>query len=266
MDDVMLQIDDIKALLFIIVIGIARPVGFFTSFTLFSALIRRGALVRMSASMAIGIPVMVANIPQLTEIFAGNLLDRAFLPVKETLVGLVIGMIASLPFIAFKFAGHLCDSYRGESNNNLRFDTSESITTGSMIMFLVLSMTFLADDGLRYLFGAFYGSYMIWPIDAFLPPLRANAAGLVIDQLMATFMLMLRVGLPLMLLIFLVEILVTIAGRVGRRFGLNSYTLLGKNLVFIAVLPTYVIYLMRVAGDVEGDIIDAPRILGLVFQ
>ncbi|MDJ0630847.1 MAG: flagellar biosynthetic protein FliR [Rhodobacter sp.] len=265
--DFFIEIDEIKSIVFFLVITLARPLGFLTAFALINFTLKRGMLLRIAISIALGLPIMVANIATLNDLFAtGTLFDRTFLPAKETIIGFTIGTLASLPFLAFKFAGHISDSYRAEGSNGLNFTGSETVTTGGLIMFLVLSLTFVANDGLWHLFKAFYSSYALWPIELYLPTLRGNAVMLVVDQLRATFLLMIRVGIPLLLLLILAEFFLIIASRIGRRYGFNSYNFHLKNLVFLAVLPIYVVYLVRVAEDVEGDILDATRLFSLVFQ
>lgn len=267
MTEIFLQFTEIESIAFFLMICAARPLGFFAAFTLVNVLIKRSVILKAAMAFALGLPVMVANIPELNAVFdAQSLVMRAFLPAKETIVGFLIGFVASLPFVAFKFAGHVCDSYRGESSNGIPSEGSENLTTLAMVMFLILSLVFLADEGLWQIMKVLYGSYLIWPIDQFLPPLQGSAPRLLVMLLHDMFLLMIKVGLPLLLILVLVDLFLALSGRIARRFGFSQFNFMAKNLVLLLVLPVYTVFLIRVAADTQGDILGAVRILDGIFR
>lgn len=267
MTELFLQFTEIDSIAFFLMICAARPLGFFAVFTLANVLIKRSVILKASIAFALGLPVMVANIPELNAVVeAQSLVMRAFLPAKEAIVGFLIGFIASLPFVAFKFAGHICDSYRGESSNGIISEGSENLTTLAMVMFLILSLVFLADEGLWQIMRVLYGSYMIWPIDQFLPSLHGSSPRLLVMLLQDMFLLMIKVGLPLLLILVLVDLFLALSDRIARRFGFSQFNFTAKNLVLLLVLPVYTVALIRVAADTQGDILSAAHILNSVFQ
>jgi type III secretory pathway component EscT len=266
-EQLFIEIEDMKSVVFFLLISLARPAGFLTTFALMSFALKRGALFQIALAISIGLPIMAVNVPTLNEVFAaGSLLDRVFLPAKETIIGLALGMLASLPFLAFQFAGHLCDSYRAEGSNQLGFMGSDTTTTGGLILFLALSLNFVSNEGLWHLFEVFYSSYLVWPIEVYLPALKSGSIMLVADELLDMFLLMVRVGLPLLIILLMGELFLIIASRIGRRYGFNNFSFHIKNVVFLFVMPLYIVYVIRVAGDIEGDIFDATRILSEMFE
>ena len=266
-EQVFTDIKDVKALVYFLVISVARPSGFMTGFVLINFMIKRSMMMRTVIGISLGLPIMVANLGPINDIFSnGTLFDRTFLPAKELVIGFAIGTLASLPFLAFKYAGHTCDSFRLESSNQLPFVGNETATTGSLLFFLIFAATFVMNGGLWYLMKTFYGSYLIWPLDAYLPPFRQGAVAIIVDQLLALFMQMIRVGLPFMLILFTVEFFLIIAARIARRFGLGSLTQLLKNLAFVTVLPLYAMFLARVADTSDRAVFDATGIFSEIFR
>ena len=64
----------------------------------------------------------------------------------------------------------------------------------------------------------------------------------------------------------MIDLFLAIAARIAQRFGFFGYSFLTKNLVFLAVLPVYTLYIARVAADKESDILNAGRVLEMMFQ
>lgn len=267
MPDLPANIEDLGLISFLILMSAARMLGFLAGFTLVNFALHRGALVRMALAIAIGLPVGIANLADLNDVYdANSLVDRAFLPVKELLLGFVIAKVASLPFYAFVFAGTMCDGFRGESSNTLPLEGSSMVTTGAMLFYLVFAFSFFVDDGLWKLIEVVYGTYLIWPVTEFLPTLSGSAARVLVEQIHSVFVLMVRVGLPLLFVFLVIEISLMMASRVGRRFALHNYSFMVKNMVFLAFIPLYLVYVSRVAMEHSDTVLSAPFILRLVLE
>lgn len=261
------EIAVVKAIGFYVLVGVGRPFGFLTTFTLIAFTLNKGRMLRVAMALAFAGPVIVANQLVLYDVYIRDAFaDRIFMPLKEVALGLMFGFIASLPFYAFKYAGALVDNYRGESSNGIQFEGSEKVTTAGIIFYLVLFIVFIANDGLWRLFEVFYLSYQTWPIQDYLPPFSADAALVLIMGLSDTFLLMIQVGLPFLLMLFFAEMSLMIASRLGQKFGLNSSSFLIKNVAFIFVLPLYVVFVVRTAEVEMGRVLSAAQMLGKVFE
>lgn len=256
-----------KAISFYLMAAVMRPLGFLTTFGLMSFALKRGTMIRVGIALALGAPVAASSQPALLELYQQNeFADRLFLPIKELLIGLALGFLASVPFYGFKFAGALVDSYRGEGSNNLTLEGNDQATTLASVFYLSAAATFVFSDGLWHMMRSFYATYTIWPLETFLPAMNPNAYKILIDQVWIIFNTMIRVGAPLLLLMFLAECLLMIGSRVARRFGLNNSAFILKNLVLIFLLPTYIAIVIMIADARIGDVFDIDRTLEAAFQ
>ncbi|MEL7092880.1 MAG: flagellar biosynthetic protein FliR [Pseudomonadota bacterium] len=237
-----------KSLGFYILVAVARPFGFLLVFAVFNFALPNARIIKIAIALGFGAPVAIAYEVPLFDVYTdGRFFDRVFLPFKELILGLLIGFFASLPFYGFKFAGSLIDNYRGESSNGLRIDGGDTTTTLGLLFYLALLYAFLTNDGMWRLIEVVYTSYTIWPIETYLPPISTAAIGVAINHVIDVFFIMVQVGLPLLLLLFLCEMFVVLSVTFGQRFGFGNSIFLTKNLACLAILPIYFIYLTHVS-------------------
>jgi type III secretory pathway component EscT len=261
------EVADVKAIAFYVLTCIMRPLGLLTTFGLMNFALKKATMIRVAMAMVLGAPVAVANQPILFEIYQeGKFANSLFLPGKELLIGLAFGFLASLPFYGFKYAGALIDNYRGESSNNLHLEGGETVTTIGLLFYIAAAATFAVSDGLWHLMRSFYSSYAFWPVQTFLPPLNPNAYKFVLDQLWQVLLTMIRIGIPLLFLMFIAELLVIIAARVSRRFQLGGYASILKSLVLVLLLPSYITLVVMIAEDQIASLAFVHRTLDAVFQ
>lgn len=244
-----------KSLGFYILASIARPLGFLTVFTVINFALPQARLIKIAIALGFAAPiVMVYEVPLFDVYKDDRYFDRVFLPFKELILGLLIGLFASLPFYGFKFAGTFIDFYRGESSNGLRLEGSSTTTTLGLMFYLALLYAFLSNDGLWRLIEAVYLSYAIWPIEAYLPSLDTSAIGIAVDHVIQVFFIMLQVGLPLLIMLFLCEMFVIVSNMFAQRFGFANSIFLIKNLCCLAILPLYFVYVTHVSDTYLQDV------------
>jgi type III secretion protein T len=248
-------IEVVKAMGFYVPVSAARPLGFISFFTVISFGVPSSRMVKMALGLGFGLPVAVVYEVPLFDVYVDGLFfDRVFLTFKEMLLGVLIGLFASLPFYGFKSAGNLVDFYRGESNNGLTMEEGETTTTLGLLFYLVLLYEFLANDGFWRVIEVVYVSYVVWPIDLYLPTVETAAVGVVVEYILQVFYVMLQVGLPLFMILFLCEFFVVMSNSFGQRFGFGTSIALAKNLCCLVVLPVYFIYLSHASGVYVGDV------------
>ncbi|MEM6943009.1 MAG: flagellar biosynthetic protein FliR [Pseudomonadota bacterium] len=255
----------------LIVFGAARPLGLIFGFQAFAWAIGQAVLLRTGIAIAIGLPTLVINLPELAPIVAeASPLASALIAPREFAIGFGLGLLASLPFLALQYAGAVTDSFRGESDGGQPDPAGGGqLQTFSALYVVVGFAVFFSLGGLWQLVGLLYQSYAIWPIEAALPTLANGGASLAIALLGETLATSVRIALPLLGLLFVVEIAVAAAARLGRRTGFYELAFPAKNLATVLVLPLVGWFIAStaetltleafVAGDLLARIVPAPQ-------
>lgn len=244
-----------KSLGFYILVSAARPFGFLTVFTVLSFALPGSRIIKIAIALGFAAPVAIAYEVPLFDVYTdGRFFDRVFMPLKELILGLLIGFFASLPFYGFKFAGSLIDSYRGEASNGLRIEGSDTTTTLGLLFYLALLYAFLANDGLWRLIETIYASYNIWPIQDYVPTVSSDAISIAIAHVIDVFFIMAQVGLPLLVMLLMFEFFLVISVSFGQRFGFGNSIFLTKNMACLAILPIYFIYVTHVADTIVSQV------------
>ncbi len=229
---------------------IARPIGLTFGFMVMYWGVGRAVLLRMGFAAGLVPPIVAANYETVSVIIqtADLQILLGLLP-KEFLIGLVFGLFSSLPFFAFQFAGAVIDNYRGESSSGIMAPTGGEVQTTSLLFLLIAILVFIVGDGLFFLVEDLYKTYRIWPIQSPLPSLSGDAVSIVMVMIMDMFILMLRVGLPLLMFMMITDLVLAIATKMGQKFGLFDMSFLLKNVLFILILPLISISVISIANE-----------------
>lgn len=248
-------IEVLKAFGFYYLVTTARPLGFILLFTVFSFAIHRAQILKIAMAFVFGLPVLVANQGALFDIYIDDAFaDRIFIPLKELVLGALIGFFASLPFYGFLFAGKLIDNYRGESSNQIKLEGGSTTTTLGLVFYLVLLFAFLKNDGLWHLISVVYYSFTIWPVAEAAPRLEMASMNVIFTSIIEVFFVMIKVGAPMLILIFLCEFFISFASIFGQRFGFGSSAALSKNLCVLLILPAYFVALSYVVDGYVAEV------------
>ncbi len=173
-------------------------------------------------------PVVLAELtPAVTlsydiNIALGGRLACLFL--KETLIGLVLGYLAGLPFWAVGSAGSFMDNQRGASQaEGTEILTGKSISPMGGVLFQVLVYLFYAGGAFMTFLGLVYATYAIWPVTQLLPVPNATVPLFIAEKvawLMATVLL---IAAPISVACLLVDIALGLINRFSPQ--LNAYVL-----------------------------------------
>jgi type III secretion protein T len=230
-------IDKIFPLLATWMIVGGRFLGFAMVFPLFSWL-NLSPLVRAAFAAAMAAPIAYHEWANPT--FAKSLgsWDLLALTSKELFVGLLIGLIAGLPFWAAQNCGELIDTYRGSSAGAL-FDpslTTETSELGAGLIFAALAIL-IWTGGMFDLIAQIYMTFQVWPIFSAVPVLERSAA-LIVGGLVAKQLLM-AVGFAgaIIMSLFAVDLALALMGRSTRQVQVFDISLVLKNLALVLLLP-----------------------------
>ena len=252
----------------LIVFGAARPLGLLFGFQAFAWAIGTAVLLRTGIALAIGLPTLMLNLPQIEPlILSAPPLTSALVAPREFVIGFGLGLLASLPFLALQYAGAITDSFRGESDGG-QTDPSGggTLQTFSVLYVIIGFAAFFSLGGLWALVGLLYQSYTVWPIAAAFPPLADGGAVLALMLVGETIATSVRLALPLLALLLVIELGIGAAARLGRRTGFYDLSFLLKNLATVLALPLVAWFVFGASDTLTDQAFLADDLLGRILS
>lgn len=157
-------------------------------------------------SVFVGLAVVTMAMQPTTSLQALDVRDWLKLFGKEALLGMALGILASSLLWALEAAGNLIDVKSGASMAQV-LDPLTGHQTSFTGQFLgrLAGYVFVASGGLMLFTGALLDSYIVWPIDAALPPLRPDATSLFEAEFGRLMALMLMLAAPVIVMLFVVD-------------------------------------------------------------
>ncbi len=236
------------------VLVLSRLTGLF----LFAPLLSSPTLPRqVRALLAIGFaaavyPTIVAagSVPARLDLF-----DLAPMMASELLIGLSIGVLASIPLFTAQLSGIIMGQQMGlglASVYNPAIDF-EGDTLGQILFFVALA-SYLVAGGLEAVFGALLSTFQTIPFGGF------GAEDTPLDLLVAItssgFSLALRLALPVLLILMLESVAVgfimkTVPGLNIMNIGFPIRILLGMFMVVSSIVITFEVLMSEIWTDLE---------------
>ena len=100
---------------------------------------------------------------------------------------------------------------------------------------------------------AIFQSYRLWPPLALIPPLTMDGAMAIPALLSRLIMTAIVFSAPLVIVLVATDIILGIAGKLGKRVDVTFLTLSVKNLVAIILLPFVMLGFVRAfKGEING--------------
>lgn len=232
-------------------LALARPLGFLIVFPLFNWIGLQG-MVRNAVALAIGMPFIQT-------IYTGIAADGTapldaqvilMLSAKEFAIGALLGIVMGIPFWAAEMAGTYVDVFRGTSAATVVSPSqmSQPLVTGALFSVTLVAI-FIAAGGLRTAIGVLYQSYEIWPYFELYPSLTENLYPVLIDVLSQVAKVALTLGAPILIAMFLGDIALAYTSRFAPQINVFDTSMALKNLIYLFILPPYMLLLTRYYGD-----------------
>lgn len=160
---------------------------------------------------------------------------------KEAAIGLVLGLLASAGFWALYMAGTVIEQQAG-----LAFATTidplsgqDDSLVGTLLMRL-FTVLFLVAGGLLSLIGLLFDSYKLWPISKLTPAVGTpEVAALVMRALGEMVVLAIKISVPFVILMLLVELALGLLSRFAPQLNVFFVALPLKVLVLVVLLLLY---------------------------
>ncbi|AZC84010.1 type III secretion system export apparatus subunit SctT [Pseudomonas chlororaphis] len=194
-------------------------------------------------------------------------LDLGGLVLKESLIGLLLGLLLAMPFWMFESVGCLFDNQRGaliggQINPALGDNTSELGHMFKQILILLL----ILGGGYASLTQVVWDSYAIWPANQWLPMPTADGLELYLTLLASTFRFMVLYAAPLVGLLLLIEFGMAILSLYSPQLQVSTLAMPAKSLVGLGFLVLYLPMLCWLGNGQLAQLTDLKHLLPLLLQ
>lgn len=249
----------------LVAVAMARPTTMIIIMPLFTRLGLTG-LLRTGVAFALALPVvphMSSNLSTVAAVGGGTLLAVIL---KESVLGLLLGLMFGIPFWAAQSAGDVIDTQRGASIAYMVDPTAlqEVSITGTFLELCMLAL-FFAGGGPDLVIGAVYDSLLLWPILAPFPEFQPETGRLLLGILDKVLLIAVLIGGPIIIVLFVVEAAMALISRISPQLPMSDLSLPVKGIAVFAVLPVYVVFFMdqakRTLGDLAGVLPELGRFL-----
>jgi type III secretion protein T len=203
--------------------------------------------IRVAVAIAMSLPVAVLIYYQLGQRPLAPI-EILWLLIKEVLIGMVIGLLISLPFWILQNIGVITDTQRGNSQfPNSPGSDPDSLPTGETIKRFGV-MIFLEMGILANIFSNLMDSYVIWPALNPIPPLDAIRLDLIITRFNNMMLSTIIYASPIVVVLLLVEFGFGLLSIYAPQIHVNSATPAVKSLLALFILMAGIHTLVYVMG------------------
>ncbi|MGY2289763.1 type III secretion system export apparatus subunit SctT [Pseudomonas sp. SDO528_S397] len=219
-----------------------------------------------------GVTVAVALIPAPS---IGHLLAQendswfviAGLLLKESVLGILLGLLLYAPFWMFATAGALLDSQRGAlSGGQLNPSLGPDATPLGELFQEMLIMLVILSGGLSLITQVIWDSYIVWPPTAWLPGLDVQGLDVFLGQLNRTLQHALLYAAPFIGLLLLIEAAFAIVGLYAQQLNVSVLAMPAKSMAGLMFLLVYLPTLLEFGNGELKQLVDLKFILAQLVR
>lgn len=187
-----------------------------------------------------------------------NFFGYIFLVIGEFLVGLIFGFASSLVFSGVQMAGQILDMQIGFGIVNV-FDpqSGQQIPLVGNFKYILAVLIFLVTNSHHLLLAALFGSFKLIPVTGVVFQAE-SLADLMVNMVAGTFVIALKISLPVLVALLLTDIALGILARTMPQMNIFIVGIPGKILVGLFVLslglPIYITFLEVAFNGMYRDI------------
>ncbi|WP_439373205.1 type III secretion system export apparatus subunit SctT [Bradyrhizobium sp. DASA03120] len=206
-------------------------------------------MIRTTFTIAIGLPCLEhikAGLQTLDP--ATRMISVALFGFKEIFIGLLFGMLLSIPLWSIQAVGDIIDTQRSVSSQVDDPATRSQTSATGLFLGTTAVTIFVLSGGLQTMVSCLYGSYLIWPVYRLLPSLTLQGATefvALLDHLMRTTFV---VSGPVLALLLLIEISLMLLGRFAPQIKISDLSPTIKNVAFGVIMVSYTVFLIEYMG------------------
>lgn len=252
------ELMDLRTLILTAAYALPRILGAFLMLPFLSRQVLPGML---QTAVAFGLAMVV--LPTVVPIVPRGVVEMTPLIgtiLKETLIGLTIGLIGALIFWGVEAIGFFIDNQRGASmaSSMNPLSQSDSSPVGVLLYQAFLVYFFVSGAFLAFL-TVLYDSYLIWPIGSFEPQLRLEDTALYLGQLDRLMYFTVLLSAPVIIVMFLAEMGLALVSRFAPQLNVFFLAMPIKSAVGLLLLIVYMSFLF---GYLDDYAVDLPKRFG----
>lgn len=185
------------------------------------------------------------------------------LVLKEVALGLLLGVLLSMPFWMFESVGALLDNQRGAlAGGQLNPSLGPDATPIGHLFKQLAIYLLIATLGLGTLTQVIWDSYLIWPPTVWFPLPAPNGMGVFVGLLGDTFSHMMLYAAPFIAVLLLLEFGIALLGVYSQQLQVSTLAPpvkclagLGILLVYFALLQDLIVGRMSQLGDLKHSLV-----------
>ncbi|MEM7429687.1 MAG: flagellar biosynthetic protein FliR [Pseudomonadota bacterium] len=226
-------------------LAVARPAGFALVFSVFAWGHINSGILRMGFAMVLAMPLLSQGID-------GHSLEELALPLpaalaKEVFLGVMLAFFASVPMAIAVGGGGIIDFYRGSFNGTM--DPASGQITPVATLFAICALWIFANLGGFWIVAAMiYTSYEFWPVQASFPEFKGGAATFLHMIEMIALGALVLAG-PMVFILFISDMVHLASTKFGKQINVTHLAFSSKNLLVAALLPVFMIVVVRALKD-----------------
>lgn len=252
---------DVTSLEYIIqayTLALPRMYLVFTILPLMSKTLLGGALVRNGILLSLSLfifPLTEGTLPEnLTRI------DYLSILFKESLIGLVIGLVIAIPFWVAEGVGFVIDNQRGSTMSNIMNPISGDETSPlGIFLSQLLNTFFILSGAFLLMMGVIYQSYVFWPVGKMIPTNLDGTDLYLFAQLDFVMRAIVLFSAPIVIAMFMAEFTLALISRFSPQLNVFFMAMPIKSAVGIFVLVIYVNVLLEHIDEVVDKTFDDMR-------
>ena len=230
-----------------------RILAMFVMLPIFNRQILPGML-RYAVAASMGLIVVPFLQPQYAVMNVGTV-ELILIISKEVFIGLVLGFLVAIPFWIFEAVGFVIDNQRGASlGATINPATGNDSSPMGILFNQAFMVFFLVGGGFTLMLSLIYDSYRLWDLFSWAPTLRAESVPVVLEQLRRFMRMVLLLGAPAIIAMFLSEIGLALVSRFAPQLQVFFLAMPIKSALALLVLVLYMSTLFEYVGEMIGDL------------
>jgi type III secretion protein T len=218
--------------------------------------------VRLACSIAMALPVWVLVYDQLGQRPLA-FIEIAWLVGKEVCIGMVFGLLISMPFWILQNMGTITDVQRGNSMfPNSPGSDADSLPTGEIIrrmgVLLFMEMGLMANIYINLL-----DSFVLWPVLNPIAPIDAMRMDLVVERFNSMMISTVLYASPIVAVLLLIEFGFALLSVYASQIQVTSTTPAVKSLFAVLVLMLGINTLIYVMGHEFNALKDITHVFSI---
>ena len=254
---------ELKSVLFVYTMTMVRMAAAFNTMPILNKQVVGGAMIRngIVGSLAIFMyPMISVQAPEVSPPITFILA----LILKEVMIGMFIGFVATIPYWVLEATGFIIDNQRGASMASTMNPMSGSETSPMGLLFSqAFTCTYLISGIFLILLGSLFHSYEAWPLFEFWPKINQSAVLFFLGQFDLIVTMAVWLAAPIMICMFITEWGIALISRSAPQLNVFILAMPIKSAVAVAILALYVTTIMTLA---KGRASEFPSIMKTLGQ